>query len=230
MSSSAQLTWQGHPVCVVRSARRRKTVQLRIRQQQIICRAPQQVTDAEILEMLEKKSDWITRQLQRPPTPSKRYVDGEIFHYLGQPCRLRLVQATEARVQCQSGQLIVTVPEITPTQIQAALTIWYQHQARRELMIRVDHYQGQMLVSPTEILIKTYKSRWGTCYADGRISFDWRIVMAPSEVINYVVVHELCHLIYLNHSAQFWHLVQHGCPGYQAARDWLKQHANTLEV
>ncbi len=230
MSATEQLSWGRHTVCVVRSARRSRTIQLQIKQQQIVCRAPEHVTDGEILEMLAEKSDWITRQLQRPPAESKHYVDGEVFRFLGHPCRLRLAYGAETHVQRIADQLIVTTPDTTPVWIQAALTEWYQYRARAELSARVTHYASQMPVAPTDMLIKTYKSRWGTCYADGRISFDWRIIIAPSGVVNYVVVHELCHLVRMDHSVQFWQLVQHYCPDYQAARDWLRQHGKTLAV
>ncbi len=230
MPAYAQLTWQEHTVQIVRSARRRKTIQLQIRQPHILCRAPQHSTDADILRILEQKSAWLLRQLQRPPATPKRYADGEMFHYLGDPYRLRCLCGTNPHVQRTTDQLIVTVPETTPAQIRAALTDWYLRQAWEKLPVWVAHYQGQISVSPKEILIKSYKTRWGTCYADGRLSFDWRIILAPPEIVDYVVIHELCHLIHLNHSAQFWQLVQQYHPDYQAARDWLKQHGNKLQI
>ncbi len=215
---------------IVRSARRRKTVQLQIRQQQIICRAPQHITNADILEILAKKSDWITQQLQRPLAKPKQYIDGEVFYYLGQPYQLHLVHGTRTQVQRSTDQLIVATPQTTPDQVKTSLIHWYQQQAVAELSSRVAHYQGQISVSPTRILIKSYKTRWGVCHADGRISFNWRIILAPSAIVDYVVIHELCHLVHLNHSAQFWQLVQQHNPNCQMARRWLRQHGNTLEI
>jgi predicted metal-dependent hydrolase len=227
---TAPVNWAGHPVHIVRSARRRKTVQLQIRQHQIICRAPQHTPDAEVLEILTKKSDWITQQLQRPLTQPKQYLDGEIFCYLGQPYQLYLVHGAKTDVQRLTDRLVVTTAHTTPDQIKATLIHWYQQQAMAELSNRVALYQGQISVSPSKILIKSYKTRWGTCHADGRISFNWRIILAPSTIVDSVVIHELCHLIHLNHSAQFWQLVQQHDPDHQLARRWLKQHGSTLEI
>lgn len=85
-------------------------------------------------------------------------------------------------------------------------------------------------VQPTAIIVKTYKARWGSCYSDGRISFNWKLIMAATWVIDYVVVHELCHLIHHNHSANFWRLVEQYYPSYKQAKEWLKQNGQLLKL
>lgn len=83
-------------------------------------------------------------------------------------------------------------------------------------------------VSPTVVSIKNYKSRWGSCCSDGRIQFNWRLAMAPKSVVEYVIIHELCHLIHGNHSKEYWQVVAQFCPDYQQQKNWLKKNGATL--
>jgi len=78
--------------------------------------------------------------------------------------------------------------------------------------------------------VKSYRSRWGSCHKDGRVYFNWRIIMAPHSVVDYVVVHELCHLVYHNHSAAYWKLVEHSYSDFRNAKTWLKMNGLSLTL
>jgi predicted metal-dependent hydrolase len=137
-----------------------------------------------------------------------------------------------APVKLKHGYLQVTV---TPDQksdqqlIRQRLRDWYLHRAIDKLEQKSIKYSEQMGVQPTQIKVKEYKSRWGSCNTRGEISYNWKIIMTPHRIVDYVVIHELCHLIHHNHSPEYWHQVRSIVPDYQEKRDWLKTNAGLLD-
>ncbi len=223
-------------VQVVRT-QRLKTVSVQIEQGQVRIVVPQGLPIADIHSILAKKARWIrlklTQQHQAKPRRAKEFIAGEAFYWLGRNYRLQIVtEAASSHVEQVADRLVVALPVQRPSadQIRAAIVTWYRSQAATELPERVRRYERIIQVRATSVVVKHYKARWGTCYADGRVSFNWKIIMAPSVVIDYVVVHELCHLVHLNHSRQFWQMVQQFHPGYQEAKAWLKEHGASLQL
>ena len=107
---------------------------------------------------------------------------------------------------------------------------WYKAQARSLLSGRVDFFAGRHAIRVGKVRISSARTRWGSCSARGTLSFTWRLVMAPPEVIDYVVVHEMCHLKEMNHSGAFWARVEAILPDYKARRKWLKDHGAGLRL
>jgi predicted metal-dependent hydrolase len=107
---------------------------------------------------------------------------------------------------------------------------WYQEHAIVRLRQKVKRYAKQMGISPASVGVKGYKSRWGSCHSDGRIYFNWRIIVAPHSVVDYVVVHELCHLLQHDHSKKFWKRVCRVLPDYEERKAWLKLNGRGLGV
>lgn len=105
---------------------------------------------------------------------------------------------------------------------------WFIEQFSVYVLAQLPTLANQIGVDYTDIKIRSYKARWGSCYPDGRMQFNWRLVMAPKWVVNYVLVHELCHLVHANHSKAFWALVEQHDQNVKAAKKWLKQHGNAL--
>ena len=93
---------------------------------------------------------------------------------------------------------------------------------------RVKYYADIIGTNYGQITIRAQKTRWGSCTAKGNLNFNWRLVMAPEPVLDYVVIHELCHLRYMDHSEHFWNLVAEFCPAYKQYRKWLKEHGESL--
>lgn len=106
--------------------------------------------------------------------------------------------------------------------IENALKAWYMERAKEIISERVSFYQNQIGEKVSSIRIKDVRSRWGSCSSKRNLNFNWRLVMAPLPVLDYVVVHELCHLKEMNHSKEFWKLVREVLPDYQQQREWLK--------
>ncbi|MCM1048211.1 MAG: M48 family metallopeptidase [Clostridiales bacterium] len=109
-----------------------------------------------------------------------------------------------------------------------ALEQRYIEAAHEYIPKRVAYYNAMTGGSYNKIAIRNQKTRWGSCSSKGTLSFNWRLMLAPPAILDYVVVHELCHLTYMNHSAEFWNLVESVFPDYRAARKWLKEHGNEL--
>ena len=191
-------------------------------------RAPLQMKEADIWRFIEEKKDWIKRKQTRAreeATPLRRYVEGEKFWYLGQEVPLRLVPKTKpALVMDKTFKLAKSAQ----SRAESAFTDWYRRQARRVLTERVEFFSREYGFKVGKVRISSARTRWGSCSSKDTLSFSWRLVMAPPEVIDYVVVHELCHLKIMNHSKAFWAQVQSILPDYKSRRKWLKMHGKAL--
>lgn len=212
---------------------RRKTVSIQIRQGEVFILAPRGVPLAEIEAIIDKKIGWVRTKLHEQHKvvlpPVRTYQTGELFTYLGKDYPLQICQGVQQKVELSDGRINLQLASAAAN-VQKVLTAWYKQQADAYLAQCTRDYARMMGVQPTSIVVKTYKARWGSCYSDGRISFNWKIIIAPPNVVDYVVVHELSHLVHPNHSADFWRLVGLHYPEYQAAKIWLKQYGQMLEV
>jgi len=127
----------------------------------------------------------------------------------------------------RDGILTVPGPEASRALRVAA---WLREEARRECVTAVDRHAAALGVRAGRISLRDPRSRWGSCTASGDLMFSWRLVMAPSAVLDYVVAHEVAHIAELNHSPRFWAVVRRLCPDFQASRDWLRRNGAALHV
>ncbi|MDY0213859.1 MAG: SprT family zinc-dependent metalloprotease, partial [Desulfuromonadaceae bacterium] len=166
------------------------------------------------------------------PTAVKQYVCGEVFSYLGCDYCLQVVSGPFAPVELVSGALMVCVPggSTQPHMVRNALLRWYKRQAHELLEKKVKRLALKVGAQPASIEIKTFKARWGSCSINGKLQFNLLIVLAPERIVDYVVVHELCHLLQHNHSAAYWREVERVMPDYRECREWLKVNVATLKV
>ena len=114
--------------------------------------------------------------------------------------------------------------------VKGALEKWYLSHAEDRLREKTARYAKIIGVKPSSVTLKSYKSRWGSCSSKGDISYNWKIIMAPHHIVDYVVVHELSHMIQLNHSPAYWRSVERFIPDYQQCRKWLKVNGVRLEL
>jgi len=197
----------------------------------VVVLAPMRTSDADIKSLLQRKAGWITSQLDSvPPQKERQYVDGEAFYFLGELIRLKLVQGQPARVNKQSPLLYLTSRPERSDQAQRRRQIeaWYRQQAQDYFPSKIQIKAHEMGLIVNETQIKAYKARWGSCTSKGVIQLNWRLIMAPVEVVDYVIVHELCHLQHFNHSPEFWRAVARVCPNYRDHKAWLKRHGPKL--
>ena len=219
----------------VKRTNRKKTASIKIEQGVVQVIVPQNLPQKEIDDLLKQKSDWIRQKLiiqqSVPVSKPKEFVSGESFSYLGRNYRLKVLTGDLQPVKLKQGYLQVTVPmeqKSDQALIRKLLQDWYLDRASDKLEQKSIKYSEQMGVQPTKIKVKEYKSRWGSCNSRGEISYNWKIIMTPHRIVDYLVVHELSHLIHHNHSKQYWNQVRSIVPDYQDRRDWLKTNAGSL--
>ena len=225
------------PLQVVRT-NRKKTASIQIVDGVVRVVVPKRLSQRELQRLIQKKSPWIQNKLRQfaelEPVKLKRYVSGEQFPYLGRRYRLSLIQGEEGdQVKLIAGALQLGVGGVEEGEAQQQfvkqrLEQWYRYQAEQQLRRRTEHYAAQLGVEPRVVRVRGYKSRWGSCFSNGEIRYNWRIILAPQAIVDYLVVHELCHLLEMNHSPRFWHCVEQILPDYRGCRAWLKQHGTEL--
>ncbi len=224
---------------VVRTNRRKSaTIKVNAGRVQIV--VPKWLSEHELQRLIDRKSRWIREKLRSqaalPVLVPKQYVDGERFRYRGRAYALKVVEASVERgVKLQSGRFQVSLDggvdhNERVQEVHRQLQQWYCNQAQRLLPDKTAHYAARMGVEPQQVVVKSYSARWGSCSSRGVVSYNWRVVMAPDAVIDYVVVHELAHLVQLNHSASFWRYVEQIIPDYRLHRDWLKTNGMLLTL
>ena len=205
---------------VVRSKRRKKTVTLSLTAEGLTVRAPVRFSSDALREVVQRRAAWILAKQSRLNElyahfePPKRFVSGESLLYLGRQYRLKLVEDGLGRARLSGGFL--KVPKGEPERVRSTLIAWYTQQAERRLKERVALYSVKLGVTPTCLFIRDQQKRWGSCNAKGELRFNWRIMMAPLSLVDYVVVHELVHLEHMNHSKAFWRRLREILPDYQA--------------
>lgn len=218
------------PDKIVRSSR--KTIALIVNQQgQLIVRAPKRVSSQRIWAFIEEKQDWITQKQaaareKQSRTQGHTFAPGEIFLYLGEAYPLEIVPAARPALSLTNGAF--RLANSAAPRAADAFTRWYRQQARDVLEQRVRVLAERYQLKFEKLRISGAKTRWGSCSSLGTLSFTWRLVMAPLPVIDYVVIHELAHLVEKNHSSRFWDQVAVMMPDYAVKRRWLKENAARL--
>ena len=229
---------------VIRSAKR-KTIALQIKQNEVIVRAPESVSHEYIQLLINDKAQWILNKLANNrhtiATPLPSYLPNSILliggiekklqieYQRSKPDKALYLNDHEANlilplyVQKKSDDLDYLV-----IQIKKQLASWMKAKAKSYLSYRLDELSQQLEITPTAYQVKRYKARWGSCNNKHELSFNYLLIMAPSWVFDYVIVHELCHIKHLNHSAKFWTLVESHMPNYKDAEKWLKQHQTKM--
>lgn len=226
---------EGYSVLVERTSRR-KTASIKIDEGEVIIVVPKQLERDKIDKLLASKHQWIVEKIAQYQTTSpatmREYVSGESLPYLGRNYRLKVLKGDLAPTKLLNGRITVTVPEpSTQTHyIRRALTNWYKRHADKKIREKVRRYESLVGVETGVVRTKEFKSRWGSCTPYGDLEFNWVIVMAPNRVVDYVVVHELCHLIHHDHSPQFWKEVERVMPDYKEHKEWLRGNAQNLII
>ena len=214
--------------------RRRKSADIRVEEGAVSVVVPLDTPVEKIDQLLASKRSWIREKItlhqEAAPVRAKRYVSGEAFSYLGRNYRLKVETGNFAPVKLTNGRLLVTVPAGAeqPHIVRNALVRWYKRQAEQKLQEKVTRYAPMVGAHPAGVSVRSFKSRWGSCTARGAVELNWQIMMAPTRMVDYVVVHELCHLIRHDHSQAFWREVERVMPDYQQCRDWLRANATKL--
>ena len=219
---------------VVRT-KRKKTASIKVIDGLVQAVVPSQLSNTSIKQLVQKSIPWIRKKLreqsQAVTLKPKKFISGENFSYLGKSYRLKVLSGNHCKVKLLRGNLEMRLPRnAKECDIRNALADWYECHALERLIEKTHQYAGIVGVSPNSISVRNYKSRWGSCSSNGDICYNWRIIIAPHQIVDYVVVHELCHLRHLNHSPAYWESVRQVLPDYPVYRKWLREKGAVLEI
>ncbi|MDD5190006.1 MAG: SprT family zinc-dependent metalloprotease [Dehalococcoidales bacterium] len=217
---------------VIRSKRR--TLRLEVGPDALlVIRAPLYCPQATIRRAIETHRDWIicrqayAREHFQPAIP-KTYTEGEEFLYLSKPYKLQLTEEQDASLTFDGACFRLGLNKWATAPVQ--FRRWYRQAAQKKLKERTDYYAAIMDTTYHHIRITSALHRWGSCSHRGNLNFPWRLVMAPREVIDCIVVHELVHIEIKNHSRDFWQRVKMYAPDYKQHHRWLKENQNLLTM
>lgn len=226
------MIWRDQNITVHRSGRK-KTMHIVIeRDGSISVQAPESLTDAEILaildrkeyEIFQKKALWEETHHQYT---EKRFLPGQSFLYLGRNYNLFLMKGQRRNLLFRDGKFLLSDRALYPRE---DFIRFYKRQARTKILERIEIYKPQLAAVPQKISIKEMPTRWGSCTPTGNIYYNWRCVMAPLPILDYLIVHELVHLLHPDHSREFWLTLSTILPEYSYARDWLKTNGVRLDI
>ncbi len=194
-------------------------------------RVPKNATKIQIEDLIEAKWTWIiktTKEMQEKTKGfrKKEYIDGETFLYLGKeyPMYIDIDESrSQSSVQFDMEKFVISVQDKDEEVIKKLITKFYKQQCKKLIESRIANYQHYFSVKPREVKIASNKKTWGTCNSQRQLTFNWKLIMAPMDILDYVVIHEMCHMIHLNHDRSFWRLVGKYKPDYEQCQEWLRQ-------
>ncbi len=218
---------------LIRSKKRRKTISLRIKEgREIVIQAPYKTSRREIEEFLKEKEAWVVKKLaegkEQAKELQKAFAPGEKFLYLGEwyPLEIDESEHKALPLKLSFGNFILHRDRVE--EARDLFVEWYKREAKEKIEGRIRYYSDRFHLSPKGTKITSAKSRWGSCSRDNRLSFSWRIIMAPLTIIDYVLVHELVHIREKNHSKKFWTSLETILPDYRERRVWLRENGHWL--
>ncbi|AFL98840.1 putative metal-dependent hydrolase [Desulfitobacterium dehalogenans ATCC 51507] len=226
-----------------RKSPRTKRISIRITPEKVRVSAPVRTSKGEIQAFIEKNQEWILEnwlKLQETAVkPLRVYETGEKVSYLGKELNLEIMDTPHKMISAFYRKDLETLEIKMPQELQGEqrqeavreiLEKWYKQKARAVYLQKLNFWSCQMGVTYNQFRLKEQKTRWGSCSSLGNINLNWRAIMAPEPVLDYLVIHELSHLLYLNHSPDFWENVARYCPEHAVHRRWLREKGHSLVI
>jgi predicted metal-dependent hydrolase len=221
-------------VAQVNRTDRIKSATIKVEDGVVVVVVPKTLSQGRIQTLLDNKTLWVKQKIAlhpgSHPPHKKQYVSGEAFSYLGRNYRLKINEGELTPIKLIQGCLTMSVPKDSSEHkmIKYALISWFRRRAELKLREKIIRYSLIVGVETNGYKVTSFQSRWGSCTPRGRVDFNWKIIMAPNPMVDYVVVHELCHLKQHAHSPQFWKLVENIMPDYAERKEWLRVNGASL--
>ena len=190
----------------------------------VVVTLPNGATKTEGLDLVHDKADWVLKMLEKL-LPRIPFEDGVVVPLAGDGHRIRHIGTVRGVIRHEGREIFVSG---RPEHLARRLRDWFRGQARTAIQPLVHEKAGELGRTPGRITIRDTKSRWGSCSHDGNLSFCWRLVMAPAQVLDYVVAHEVAHLVEHNHSPKFWQAVARLTEDVDGPREWLRLNGEKL--
>ncbi|MBU1821969.1 MAG: M48 family metallopeptidase [Bacteroidetes bacterium] len=212
---------------------RRKNIRITIeRDRSVIVYAPEGTSEAMIERAVIGQRTTILRRINHPqkypsPRPVSEFISGESLLFLGRTYPLTVTREPIEGVRFDEHFYISQAKQ---QQANELLRNWYQQQAREWLTPRIELYANRLGVEYKKIRVTNLRFRWGSCTSQNNLHFNWRLIKAPMRVVEYIIVHELAHLLEPNHTPAFWNIIAVQLPDYEKAKGWLKLYGHLLEV
>ena len=220
---------------LIRSKKRRRTISLHVKGNgRVVVYAPFRTPEWEIEKFVTEKRSWIWRKQSESESSSKRkqkeFHPGEQFLYLGElyPLEIQGSNNNGYPLTLSFGKFVLDKAHLE--EARNLFIQWYKKEAKEKLAGRINYYCNRLQLYPKGFRITSAKCRWGSCSGDNRLSFSWRIMMAPLNVIDYVLIHELVHIREKNHSKRFWSYLEKFVPEYKKHRLWLRTHEDLSRI
>lgn len=240
---------------VIRS--KRKTISISLSEEAgVVVRVPERMRNSDVEAVVEQKRPWIIKHLQemehrRAEKIDRIYETGTPFLFQGKTIFLNLIyketpphpanvqgkvketpphSRKNVSITLEADQIMVITENTESGYLKTSITKWYKMMAKQIIIPRALRIARMMNENIDTIRIKDQKSRWGSCSSKRNLNFNWKLVMAPEPVLDYVIIHELCHLKHMNHSKAFWEYVEQIMPDYQISRKWLKENGHKLQL
>ncbi|MDE0282893.1 MAG: SprT family zinc-dependent metalloprotease [Gammaproteobacteria bacterium] len=218
---------------VKRSSKRSKVTITVERDRRVVVHAPIHASDESIARIVEAKQYWVyektghgQKYMDRPHPPGKELVNGESALYLGRSYRIEIV---DDGTECIRFDQRFLIPASLTIHKKGAMRDWYITRAKERILPRVVKQARELGVSFVKARIVDNRYRWGSCTVRDNINLNWRLIKAPIIVVDYVIAHELAHLLEPNHTPRFWNIVKTQVPTMDRARGWLREHGQILE-
>jgi len=197
--------------------------------------APRNAGSAFIESFIARKQNWIRRKLDKymaaVNAPTREIKDGATIEYLGRDLVIEVdpKPGKPAMVRLENDRLSVNLDH-SGENLKTMIENWYKFQVNVVIKERLEFWSSKMQIGFRGYKTRGQRTRWGSCSRSGNLSFNWKLLKTPVEVIDYVIIHELAHLKQMNHSQRFWALVEKYCPDYKKHRKWLHDHDSLLSV
>ena len=214
----------------------RKTASIYVeRDGQVTFIAPKEISERQIEQVLEQKRRWIYKSLAEwhdlnVTRVERQFVNGEGFLYLGRSYLLKLVPRQVEPLVLKDGHFCLRSDLRPAAKAVAAFRDFYRDKGQVRIAERVEYFQAKMDVEPKSVKILDLKNRWASWTPGGNLNFHWKCMMAPATILDYIVIHELAHLIYPNHSAKFWNEVDKVLPDFGERKEWLRVHGAGMDL
>jgi len=215
---------------IIKRTNRKKTISISIRNETVTLLSPKLISKNYLYNILLKKKNWIAKKLddqkKRPKSLKNKFVKGEAFLKFGK--KKTLIFRKSSLEEVIEKENSIEVHCLSETSIKKKLECWLKIEAESYINSKLESYKNIMKVDYDNFKVKSFKRRLGSCSNNKKLSFNWKIVMMPKEVVNYIIIHELSHLIHFNHSKSFWKLVARFCPDYKKQKEWIKKNENLI--
>ena len=219
--------------------RKRKTLEISVEPpDKITVVAPLETPEDVIIKKAKSRAKWIIEQLysfrnMNYQKINREFVNGESFMYLGRNHSLQIIideKLKKVEVKLYHGKFYVMAPSKDTVAVEKAMEQWYRQKTKEKIEERIKYYQPFFSKKPSNIKVKEQKKRWASCTTKDELLFNWRCAMAKSSVLDYIIVHEMCHMYHKNHSIEFWELIASIMPDYESRKVWLKNYGVRMDL